>query len=258
VEITNKILDILEVFLKHSGEIGLAELSGLSGINISTAHRIANDLVKRGYLKQKIKRGKYYIGVKLLEFNVVIQNNLKIGDISLPYLRKLSQLSGEYVEVAILDSYSAMTVAQVEVDRNLRISNIIGERLPLNATALGKMFLAYMNEDERETYFKNTNIQRFTEKTFTDISSIKLEIANIEKQGYAIDNQELDIGVWAISAPIFDINGSIIAGLSIAVPFARVTPEKHQDCVKWVKSYALDISTEMGYKKEMSHDYRSS
>jgi IclR family KDG regulon transcriptional repressor len=253
VETVNRTLDILEVFLKQPGEIGIAELSSLSGINISTAHRIATDLVNRGYLKQKIKRGKYSIGVKPLEYFVVIQNSLKIGDISMPYLKKLSELSGEYVEVAILDSFSAMTVAQVEVDRNLRISNIIGERLPLNATSLGKTFLAYMNDEDREAYFKNINIHKFTEKSITDINKMNEEAIKIRNQGYAIDNQELDIGVWAISAPVFDSNGSIVAGLSIAGPSARITPDKLNDCIRWIQDFAMDISREMGYNANSSH-----
>jgi DNA-binding IclR family transcriptional regulator len=171
----------------------------------------------------------------------------------MPYLKKLSELSGEYVEVAILDTFSAMTVAQVEVDRNLRISNIIGERLPLNATSLGKTFLAYMNDEDREAYFKNINIHKFTEKSITDINKMNEEAIKIRNQGYAIDNQELDIGVWAISAPVFDSNGSVVAGLSIAGPSARITPDKLNDCIRWIQDFAMDISREMGYNANSSH-----
>jgi IclR family transcriptional regulator, KDG regulon repressor len=247
VETVNRTLDILEVFLKQPGEIGIAELSDLTGINISTVHRIAADLVARGYLKQKEKRGKYSIGVKPLEYFEVVQNTLKIGDISLPFLKKLSQLTGEYAEVAIFDSYSAVTVAQVEVDRNLRISNIIGERLPLNATSLGKIFLAYLGEEKRQAYFKNMKVRKFTDNTLTEISQVRDESQLIRKQGYAIDNQELDIGVWSIAAPVFDSGGQISAAIAIAAPSARITPEKQINCIGWIKSFALEISGEMGY-----------
>jgi DNA-binding IclR family transcriptional regulator len=139
MEVVHRALDILEVFLNQQGEVGIADLAVLSGVNISTTHRIVSDLVKRGYLKQRQKRGKYTIGVKLLEFSAAIQVTLKIGDIATPYLQKLSKLTGEYAEVAILDSFAAVTIAQAEVDHNLKISNIVGER-PLHATSVEKFF----------------------------------------------------------------------------------------------------------------------
>lgn len=247
METVHKTIDILESFLKEPGEIGIAELSEKCGINITTAHRIAADLVKRGYLRQKQKRGKYSVGIKLLEYCGVIQSNLKIGEIAFPYLQKISQSIGEYSEIAVLDDYTSMTIAQVEITHNLKIANTVGERLPLHATALGKIFLSYMTKAELDSYFGSHALFPFTAKTIVAIDRLEQELQKIKRLGYTIDNEEYDIGVWAIAAPVFDCNQDLIAGLSIAAPSVRIDEGKQKEYQEIIKSNALAISREIGY-----------
>lgn len=248
METVQRTLDILETFLKQSGEIGMAELSKMSGVNITTAYRITSDLVKRGYLRQKQKRGKYSIGIKLLEYGRIIQFNLKVGEIALPHLRQISQVSGEYSEIAIMDSDAAITIAQVEVNHNLKISNDIGERLPLHATSLGKLFLAFMEEENRKAFYENCILESFTDNTITDINRFEQELRLIKQQGFSIDNEEYDTGVWAIATPIFDARKSVVAALAIAAPSARIDTGKQQELTRLAQNGALNISRELGYR----------
>lgn len=252
METVHKTLDILETFLKQPEEMGIVELSNLSGVNISTAHRIALDLTNRGYLKKKPNRGKYSIGIKLLEYYGIIQSNLKIGEIALPYLQKLSQLCGEYSEVAVLESNSAMTITQVETSHTLTIRNEIGERLPLHATSLGKLFLAYMKENDRKAFFTDGKLHPFTTNTFIDIDRLEEEIQPIKRQGFAIDNEEYDRGIWSVAAPIFDAGQSMAAGLAIAAPSIRMDDSKRGELIEMAKIYAMEISREIGYVGIMS------
>jgi IclR family transcriptional regulator, KDG regulon repressor len=250
LETVQKTLDILETFLKESGEIGIAELSILSGVNITTTHRIVSDLVKRGYLKQREKRGKYSIGTKLLEFNPVIQSSLKISDIALPFLQKISQISGEYSEVAVLESCTAMTVAQVDIGHNLKISNVIGERLPLHATSLGKLFLAYMEDEERKICLDHHSLQAYTKNTLTNARLLEKEIELILQRGYSLDNEEYGLGMWSVAAPIFDHNKMIVAGLGIAAPLARANLDNQSKYIDLAKNNALEISKELRYRAD--------
>jgi len=247
METIQRTINILETFLKQP-DIGISDLASLNGMNIATAHRIVSDLVKRGYLKQKQKRGKYSIGMKLLEFSSMIQSTLKIKEVALPFLQKLSQLTGEYSEVAILESYAAITVAQAEVSRNLRISNIIGERLPLHATSLGKLFLAYMEEDERKAFYLSQKLKPFTANTITDISCLEQEAIKIRRHGFSVDNEEWQVGVWSVAAPIYDFEKSVVGGLAIAAPSARVDDNRFQELLTLTRRYSRDTSREMGHK----------
>ena len=248
MDTAQRLLDILEVFLKKDGEIGIAEIASFSKVNVSTAYRIASDLVKRGYLRQKEKRGKYSLGIKLLEFHAAIQRNLKIGELAQPFLQKLSKLSGEYTEIAILESFTAVTVAQVEVDHNLRILNLVGERLPLHATSVGKVLLAHMSPADRQNFYDGVRLERFTPNTTTDRRRLEQEVEEITKQGFAIDNEEYDLGVWAVAAPVYGQNGSLAAGLAIAAPSARAFARKREELKTMVKTGGLEISRELGYK----------
>ena len=95
MQTVEKALDILEVFLKQEDEVGIAALANLSRLNISTAHRITSLLVKRGYLNQRQKRGKYYLGPKLLEFGSIVKSRVKVRDIALPFLQELNKVVDE-------------------------------------------------------------------------------------------------------------------------------------------------------------------
>jgi IclR family KDG regulon transcriptional repressor len=247
VEAVQKTLDILETFLKRDGEIGITELSSMSGLNISTTYRIATDLTQRGYLKQKQKRGKYSVGIKLLEFNRVVQSNFKIAEIAFPFMQKLSQLSGEYSEIAIMDSNSAVTLAQIEVRHNLRIANNIGERLPLHATSLGRVLLAYMKEDERKRFYSLQKLTSFTPNTITDINRLERQLERVRRQGYSVDSEEYSLGVWSISAPIYDSNHSVVAAICISAPSARIDSIKVREYERLIRRSSLDISRELGY-----------
>jgi IclR family transcriptional regulator, KDG regulon repressor len=248
VETVHKTIDILETFLKQPGEIGIAELSALSGVNISTAYRISSDLVKRGYLKQKQKRGKYYIGTKLLEFNPIIQSNIKIGPLAEPHLHTLCKQSGESVDLAILDNYQALIIGEAAMDRNFHITATIGERLPLHASSLGKIFLAYMKDEDRKYYYNQHKLLPRTNRTISDITKLELELEKVKQQGYSLDNEELDMGVWAVSAPIFDWDKNVAASLAIVAPSVRVKEEKLRQLVAMAQNSALEISRELGYK----------
>jgi IclR family transcriptional regulator, KDG regulon repressor len=248
METVHKTIDILEIFLKQPGEIGIAELSTLSGVNISTAYRIASDLVKRGYLKQKQKRGKYSIGTKLLEFYPVIQNTLKIGPLADPHIRSLCKQSGESVDLAILDNFQALVIGETSVDRVFRISAPVGERMPLYACSLGKIFLAYMKPEDKRYYYSHHKLQTRTNKTITDTVKLDSELITIRNQGYSIDREELNMGVWAVSAPIFDLHNNVTASLAIVAPLGRINAARCSQLVEMALTCALEISRELGWQ----------
>ncbi len=146
--VITKTLNVLESFLKEQDcEIGISRLAELNGLKVSTAHRIASILAEKGYLKQPEKRGKYTLGLKFLQFNDVIKRNLKIQDIALPFLEKLRLVSGESVNLAILDRNEVVYIEHIDSNQTLRTFTAIGNRAPLYCTGVGKVFLADMNKE---------------------------------------------------------------------------------------------------------------
>jgi len=250
VKTVQKTLDILEAFLKQEDEIGIVELANLSRLSISTAHRIASTLVRRGYLNQRQKREKYSLSPKLLQFSSIIKSRVKVRDVALPFLDKLNKMTDESVNLAILDADSAVFIEHIESSRYLRISPLVGTREPLHCTAVGKVLLAYMREEELERFLNSKGLSYHTENTITDSSKLKKELSIIRQEGVAIDNEEFQLGARCVASPVKDCNGNVMAAVSVSGPSVRLNGERTRELKLLVKSRVLEISRAIGYRGE--------
>jgi IclR family transcriptional regulator, KDG regulon repressor len=242
-----KTLDILEIFLKEQEtEIGISKLADLTGLKVSTAHRIASLLVEKGYLSQQGKRGKYALGLKFLEFNGALNRNMRIRDIALPILEKLRMATGESANLATLDHNDVVYVEHVDSNQTLRTFTQVGNRAPLYCTCVGKVFLASMNLEERG-FLKNESFSRFTDNTLADLEELEKELSVIKREGVAVDNGEMDIGVRCIASPVKDSGGKVIAAISISGPYTRLNTKRVEELKPLVRSYGLELSKSLGY-----------
>jgi IclR family transcriptional regulator, KDG regulon repressor len=240
-----KAFDILEIFLKKPGEYGIVELASVCGLSISTTHRIVAILVKRGFLNQKEKRGKYTLGFKLLEYSAKIKGTVKIRDIVLPFLQSLAEELGESVNLAIQDNDSAIYIDHIESNKTLRTFTAEGNRVPLHCTGVGKVFLAYLKEDEARSLVKS--MPRFTDNTIDSMPRLLAELKTIKTEGLAIDNGEMEIGVRCVAAPIIDWDGNVAAAISVSVPSARLNDANMSALKTTVRKYASQISRTLGH-----------
>lgn len=245
-----KALDILEIFLKQEGEIGIAVLANLSGLNISTVHRITSTLVKKGYLNQRQRREKYSLGLKFLEFSSIIKRRMKIRNVALPFLEELNKVLDESVNLAILDSNEAVYIEQIESNHSLRIFTQVGNGVPLHCTGVGKVFLAHMGEEEVERFLNSKYLTYYTENTIMDSSKLKKELLIVKREGIAKDDGEMEIGVRCVASPVKDCNGRVVAAISISGPSARLNGKRMGELKLLVKSCGLEISRAMGYRNE--------
>jgi IclR family transcriptional regulator, KDG regulon repressor len=243
-----KAFDILELFLnKANDEIGISEMAQLSGLKVSTAHRIAVLLVEKGYLTQSGKRGKYSLGLKFIEFGSALERTMKIRDIAFPHLEKLRVSSGEACNLAIRDKNEVVYIEHFECNQTLRTFTEVGNRAPMYCTGVGKLFLAQMSEEDRRAHFQKPRI-RYTDNTLTDQSDLEKEISIIQGEGVALDNGEMDIGVRCIAAPVKDAKNNIIAAISVSGPFTRLNSKRIEELKPLVKNCGLEISRAFGYR----------
>ena len=244
-----KAIDVLEIFL-DTDEIRLADLASLTGMNVSTAHRVVTSLVKRGYLVQRQKRQKYSLGTKILQFSHVLSKRMKIKDVAFPILDGLNKVVGESVNIAILDRNEAVYIEHIESKQDLRIFTQVGNRVPLHCTGVGKVFLAYMNDEELEKALNGKGLPAYTQKTVTDATKLKQDLAVVRQEGIGTDDEEREIGVKCIASPIKNDIGSIIAALSVSGPSARLSSKRIREMKPLIRSCALEISRAMGYQAE--------
>lgn len=246
----NKVLDILEIFLNQKGEISLVELAKLSGLNISTTYRIASGLVKRDYLRQAHKRGKYSLGVKFLEFGIIAKDSIKIAELATPFMESLNKVTGESVNLSILHENEGVYIGHIESSHTLRTFTQVGNRVPLYATGTGKVFLANMTEEEVDRYFDSNGLTSYTDKTITDLNRLKKQLSVIKREDIALDEEEMNRGVKCIASPLRDWNGKVVAAISISGPSTRLSDKRLEELKPLIKNCALKISRTIGYQGE--------
>jgi IclR family KDG regulon transcriptional repressor len=240
----SKALDILEIFLQKDGEISLTELSRLTGCDKSTVYRLASTLEKRRFLYQHRKNGKYCLGLKMIDCSFAIRRNLRFIDLGYLYLGKLNAAENAAVNLTIIDADKSLTVEEVGISSKGLPAGItpLPKRLPLHATACGKVLLAYMPEEERRLFYGRNTLKAFTPQTITDVSCLEEELETVRKEGVAYDMEDYKPGLWAVAVPLYNSRGKIIASASVIVPAGRTDPGSIKHLVDALKDCGRDLS----------------
>jgi len=250
MEAIDRTFDILESFLRKTDELSITELAESTGLSPAVTHRIVTALLKKGYLTQKDKRGKYALGLKFLNFSYFIQKNTAIANAAFPYILELYKEANEAVTLAIRDGDEILVIERLDVSHDLRVGGGVGKRAPLHTTAVGKLYVSRMSEIERQQLFKGQSIIKYTKLTITELSEMEKEIETIKNEGCAYDRDEMEIGIWSVAAPILNIKGNIEAGVAVIAPTARVSKEKANILKSLTKKCAERISRELGYRNK--------
>lgn len=245
----NKAIDVLECFLDMEEKVNLADLARASGLDKSTVNRIAAAWVKRGYLRQTEKRGKYSLGTKYLDFSGLIKRRSKIRDIAMPHLIKLAQSSRESVILSILDGKYAAYNEVIPCDFPLKIAPDEGTKVPLYCTGVGKIFLANMTGPEIDNYINTTKLESYTEHTIVHPDYLKAQVSIIAKENVAYESDEFFIGVSNVAAGVRDDEGKCVAAVGVLAPSVRLTRQIMNEITPSVKKCAADISRDLGYKR---------
>jgi len=249
VQSVNRALDILECFGQEKSEWGLSELSQKLNLAPSTIHRLLNTLIKRGYIEQDVKLGKYKIGNNFLMLSGSVLNKCSLRIIAKPLLEELSRKTEETVHLCILSSNNQVFyLDKIESPKSISIISRIGQTLPPHVSGVGKVLLAHLSDEQLEKVLGQLELKRFTKNSITDKDQLKSELLKIRQQGYALDNQELEEGLICIASPIFNLEGKVIAAISISGPTFRLN-SKIKEYIPLVKRTAISISELMGYHK---------
>lgn len=242
--------DVLELFLASNQELSVKEMSEKLGLSKSTIHGIIKTLEYRGYLQQNSDDLKYRLGLKLFELGNKVSNHFDIGKIARPIMKDLVEKLTETVHLVVFERGEVIYIEKLDGPRSLRIYSQVGKRAPIHCTGVGKAILAFQDEEEADRLLEIEKLQSFTEYTMTDIAEIKSHLQIIRGQGYSIDDEEIELGLKCVAAPIFNHQGEVIAAISCAAPKVRLTEEKLAEVINEIKQAALVISTNMGFKTQ--------
>ena len=228
---------------------GLVELSNRLELHKSTVHRILSSLQMMGYVRQEEDTGKYRLSLKWMEISNRITEKRDIVSIARPYLRKLSEISGETVHLVEVEGNEAIYIDKVESGSNsIRMVSRVGSRIPLYCSGVGKAMLAERSDEEIEEIWNSSDIRAMTPKTILSLDEFLETIREIRKFGYALDNEENEMGVRCIAASILDHEGKARNAFSISAPVGRMTDEKLKMLAEYVLESKRNISGEFGFR----------
>ena len=249
VQVADRAFDVLELLATSDYEISLSQVHERLGLAPSTVHRVLNNLVARGYASQNSASRLYGPGPKLLEIASRASTNtiFSLQSLARPILRELTIATGETANLALHRADRVVYVDQVESAHLVRMFTEVGHQAPLYCTSVGKAILAVLPHHQREDYLASVQFQSFTPNTLRDREQLRDELQQAWTRGYAVDDEEREIGVRCVAAAIRDHQGRCVAGLSISGPTTRVGPERIDDLGRRVRAAAERCSAQLGY-----------
>jgi DNA-binding IclR family transcriptional regulator len=160
-----------------------------------------------------------------------------------PYLHELMKTTGECAHIGVISQGKVLYIDQVESPASLRVNAEVGFMAPLHSTALGKVLLAFGRQPIPE------NLERYTEFTLVDRDSLRKHLETVRENGYAVDDEEFDMGVRCIAAPIFDFREKIVGSIGISGPLTRMTSSRMELLAEQVLSISRQLSDKMKFTR---------
>ena len=246
VQSIERAFDIIEAVATSKNFAVLTEIAEKTGLHKSTAYRIISTLLKRGYLK-KNEDGTYKIGLKLIEAASYYIDSLQLQTEVRPYIAQITAKFGLTSHLGVLEGDKVVYIEKMDIFSNIKLYSQIGLRMPAYCSSLGKCLLANFSNTQLRSIMGQTEFTRFTHNTITTIEALQKEIDTVRQQGWAIDNEEFEIGHRCIGAPVYDYRGDIIAAISASGSTTILTNERIPEIVEYLKQTAAEISQNMGY-----------
>jgi len=239
---------LLKAFSEQEVEIGISALSKRLGVAKSTVHRLAVTLVAEGLLEQDRDSGKYRLGTALFRLGALVRQQMTVSNEGRPHLFALRDTTNESVHLAILDGAEIMYVYNLESIQAIRARSDIGVRKPAYCTAEGQAILAFQAPEIIESAI-NAGLRPRTPQTITDPQKLRRALEMVRHRGCAIEDEESELGMRCIAAPIRNDAGEVIASVGMAGPVTRLSKKSIAAFIPHVIATAAHISARLGYRE---------
>lgn len=244
-------LSVLKVFIPKNEPLSLMDISIKLSLNKSTTLRMLSTLKEAGFLKMDAETKKYTLGISALQLGLCALDSLSLASVSKPMLTELANKSGCVVHLGIFENEKVIVLSKIfPTDRSfsVHLMSKIGGLLPVYCTGIGLLFLASQPDKSARRILKDTELIKYTQKTITNIDAIIARLAEIRKQGYAINDGEHEEGIVSFCYPIYDHLGTLTAALSVGKVREVVQTNEEAEFLKGLaKDAAEKISKELGY-----------
>lgn len=241
-------LEVLELFTSENSSLSLIEIVTSLKLNKSRIFRVLSTLETMGYLEHDPATRRYRPSLKVLQLGFTAINSLQVRQVARPYLERLAQEGGETVSLCVLDGTNVIYIDRV---RNRAIVGVlldIGSHVPAHCTTMGKVLLANLMPGDLKKLLKSAELTQYTTRTITNRQALLSELSKVRKNGYAICDGELAVGLRAAGAPIRDHSQKTVAAMNVSGSVTTISLQRlKNEIVPAVVKTATQISLALGY-----------
>jgi IclR family transcriptional regulator, KDG regulon repressor len=249
IHVIDRAAQILDCFGFDHQELSVSEIGAKTGLHRSTAHRILMALEYNDLIKQDPDTSKYHLGIKLFKLGHQAVSQLNLREICRPFLSRLMNDTRETIHLAVLDDDQVLYLDKVEGPHALRMPSRVGRHIPTYCTSLGKAMLSCLDDQEIKGILRRQTLKPLTKNTVKNIDQLLADLRSVRKRGYAVDNEEIEIGLRCVGAPLRDYTGGMVGAISVAAPSARLSEKNTPVIGRIILAIAAEISEKLGFEK---------
>jgi len=244
IQVIERMMSLLDALAASPDPASLKQLAAATELHPSTAHRILAAMTAARFVERQ-DAGTYRLGIRLLELGSIVKSRISLREVALPYMQELHERIGEAINLGARHDDEIVYLERTSSGRALvRVVRAIGGRAPLHLTSLGKLFLAADGPQKIREYAKRTGPPGKTPHSLTTLEALEKELDKVRRHAIAFDDEEAEIGLKCVAAPIHDDEGNVVAALSVSAPADRHDP----DWVALLRRTADAVSQALGYR----------
>jgi DNA-binding IclR family transcriptional regulator len=245
--VAGRVLDMLGAFSSERATLTLSELSRRTGLPLSTTHRLAGELARRGALDRD-ERGRYRVGLWLWEIASLASHGMGLRESAMPFLEDLYEATHENVQLAVLDVPDVVYLERISGRHSVNVVSRAGGRLPAHATGVGLVLLANAPVDVQESVLAGP-LKRYTSRTVCSPEKLRRMLAEVRRDGVAISDRQIELVSLSVAAPVHGPEDTVIAAISLVVSVEGSDP---RTLVPAVRAAARGISRSLGAPRTKS------
>lgn len=245
IQSLDRALDVLDALAGASG-MTLTELSTVLNQSAATMYRVLATLEARQIVEMEPQSQTWHIGAMAFRLGSAFLRRSSVIERARPVMRELMEATGETSNLGIERGGDVMFVSQVETHESIRAFFPPGTTSPMHASGIGKALLSCFGEDQLSRFLRGRTLQKFTEKTLTSADTLREDLAQIRSRGWSFDDEEKAPGMRCVAAPVFGMQGEVLAGISVSGPTTRMPDARINEIGALVRGAAEKLSYGLG------------
>ena len=251
VQVLDRAFWLIDIISERGTDMSIAEITEKSGLNRSTAYRLAESLTAHGYL-EKTENGHYRLGMRVVSLAGCYINNLDLISVAQPFLWDMAYKFGLTCYMAVLSGTEIVYVARADSFRRGSVFMEIGWRVPAFATALGWCLLSQFPIHVLESMMGDVEYKQFAQNTVKNFGDLATCLRKTRQDGYAYEVDGFQDGNCCVAVPVYNYCGEIIAALSISGLKENFTDQKREEAIAYIQNIGMQISQKMGYSESVN------